>query len=159
MEASPSGSRVSLGDEWLHTSKGTATFPHSPAAILSIVYHKKNTPFNRSSRSRASNDWNSLMLHYEQIIVLQRWEGNIIKQESKTKRRKQPVSKVIQAGSLLSWPYECGTKGLWSDSNAIHGCHGSFYWDYWDHFYSWYPLNCPWKNHPIRRGCWPVGCE
>lgn len=119
------------GDERSALPKARRLSPHSPIAILSIVYHKKNTPFNRSSRSHASNDWNSLMLYYEQmIIVLWRWRGNIIKQESKTKTRKQPVSKVIQADSILSRPYECGTKGLWSGSNAIHGCHGSFHWDY-----------------------------
>lgn len=111
------------GDEWLHTlsaallrskgiSKGTATLPRSAAAILSIVYFKKNTSFNRRSRSHASNDQNPLMLYYKKMITVLR-SGNIIKQESKTKRRKQAVSKVIEAGSiLLSWPYKCGTNGL-----------------------------------------------
>lgn len=109
-------------------SKGTATFPYSSASILAIVYHQKDTSFNKSSRSHASNDQNSLMLYYKKmIIVLRRWGGNIIE----TKRRKQPVSKVIQASSmLLSQPYKCGTNGLWSDSNGIHGCHGPFRWDY-----------------------------
>lgn len=107
------------------TSKGTTTFPYSSASILAIVYHSS---FNKSLRSHASNDQNSLMLYYKKMIIVpRRWGGNIIE----TKRRKQPVSKVIQASSmLLSRPYKCGTNGLWSDSNGIHGCHGSFCWDY-----------------------------
>lgn len=110
------------------TSKGTVTFPYSSASILAIVYHQKDTSFNESSCSHASNDQYSLMLYYKKmIIVLRRWGGNIIE----TKRRKQPVSKVIQASSmLLSRPYKCGTNGLWSDCNGIHGCHGSSHWDY-----------------------------
>lgn len=105
-----------------------ADFPYSFAFIFAIVYHQKDTSFNKSSHSHASNDQNSLMLYYKKMIIVPRWWGeNIIE----TKRRTQPVSKVIQASSmLLSRPYKCGTNGLWSDSNGIHGCHGSFRWDY-----------------------------
>lgn len=50
--------------------------------------------------------------------------------EPMTKECKQPASGVTHAGPiLLLWPYKCGTNGLWSSSNGIHSCHGSFHRD------------------------------
>lgn len=50
--------------------------------------------------------------------------------EPMTKECKQPASGVTHAGPILSLrPYKCGTNGLWSGSNGIHSCHGSFHRD------------------------------
>ena len=50
--------------------------------------------------------------------------------EEMTKGCKQPASRVTHADPiLLLRPYKYGTNGLWSGSNGIHSCHGSFHWD------------------------------
>lgn len=48
--------------------------------------------------------------------------------EPMIKECKQPASGVTHAGPiLLLWPYKCDTNGLWSESNGIHSCNGSFH--------------------------------
>ena len=75
-----------------------------PAGIKTPLNHKKT-------------HWSTVLWGWDNI-----WKGPM------TKECKQPASGITHAGPvLLLWPYKSDTNGLWSGSNGIHSCHGSFH--------------------------------